>query len=351
MDEQSVPRILIARLSAIGDVLHSLPVACALRKTFPTAKIGWVVEGRAGDLLMGHPAIDQLVRVPRKWLKSPRAIWELRRTLCQQRYDLSIDVQGLTKSAIAARLSGAPRRIGFQGCDGRECSTWLNNELVLPKQEHVIDRNLELLKPLGIERPQVEFRLPELASTATTVSEWLSELQLSASKFAVLNPGAGWPSKLWPVERFAAVARHLVDVYGLPSLVVWAGAAERAMAETIVAESAGQAKLAPASSLVELAGILRRARLMIAADTGPLHLAVAVGTPCVGLFGPMPKERNGPYGAEHIALQAARMSGSSRERRQATNETMQAIEVRMVTGACEVILARPTRHEPMVRVA
>src|SRR5690348_2742343 len=104
MDEQRGPRILISRLSAIGDVLHSLPVACALRREFPTAHIGWIVEGRTGDLLANHPAIDTLHRVKRGWLKSLRAVWALRHELKAARYKVSIDIQGLTKSAIAARL-------------------------------------------------------------------------------------------------------------------------------------------------------------------------------------------------------------------------------------------------------
>ena len=352
MDEPKRPRILIARLSAIGDVLHSLPVACALRAKFPHATIGWVVEGRAGDLLEGHPAIDHLHRVPRKWLKSIKAVRELRRGLKAVQYDLTIDVQGLTKSAIAARLSGALRRIGYGGVDGRELSPWLNNEHMLPSRTHVIDRNLELLKHLGIYKPTVEFRLPETAETATTVSKVLHESELATGRYAVLNPGAGWPSKLWPVNRFAKVARYLGAACKLPSLVVWAGEEERLMAETIVDGSGGHVQMAPATSLTELSGILRRARLMVAADTGPLHLSVAVGTPSVGLFGPMPVERNGPYGPKHIGLQAARMEGTSRERRRATNITMQAIDVHMVTAACEELLDRPIAlQQPAARVA
>jgi len=351
MDDSNGPRILISRLSAIGDVLHSLPVACALRKHFPTAHIGWVVEGRAGDLLEGHPAIDSLVRVPRKWLKSPRAVWKLRQQLKADRYDVSIDVQGLTKSAIAARLSGATRRIGFGGVDGREFSPWLNNELVTASSEHVIDRNLELLQPLGIQHPTVEFRLPASPAVDAGVCCWLKGLHLPCGGFAVLNPGAGWPSKLWPVERFAHLAKHLGEVCGLPSLVVWAGGEERTMANAIIAGSNGHARLAPATSLTELAAVLRRAKLMVAADTGPLHLAVAVGTPAVGLFGPMPMERNGPYGSMHIGLQVARLTGSSRERRTADNATMQAIRVEIVMAACEAILRRVSVNQQTMRVA
>ena len=352
MDEPRQPRILISRLSAIGDVIHSLPVVCALRDHYPQATIGWVVEGRAGDLLEGHPAINHLHRVPRKWLKSLSAVRELRNSLKMVRYDLTIDTQGLTKSAIAARLSGAFRRIGFAAPAGRELSSWFNNELMLPSSRHVIDRNLELLKHLGIYQPPVKYRLPESPETLGKVTKALRELNLLPEHYMVINPGAGWPSKLWPTDRFAEVAKYVGAAYKLPSLVVWAGEEERKMAEQIVAGSGGHARMAPATSLTELSGILRRARIMVAADTGPLHLSVAVGTPSVGLFGPMPVDRNGPYGPKHIGLQVECLEGTSRERRNATNSTMRAINVHMVTAACEELLERPQPlHHPASRVA
>jgi ADP-heptose:LPS heptosyltransferase len=161
-----------------------------------------------------------------------------------------------------------------------------------------------------------------------------------AARFAVINPGAGWPSKVWPAERFAAVANHLGAERGLPSVVAWAGEKERAMAVSIVARSAGHARLAPATSLVQLAAITRRAALFVSADTGPLHLAVAVGTPSVGLFGPMPVERNGPYGPRHIGIQKATLTGGSRQRRNASDATMLAISVEDVAAACGALLDR-----------
>jgi lipopolysaccharide heptosyltransferase I len=343
MDDFRHARILIVRLSAIGDVLHGLPVLCALRAALPEAHLAWVVEGRASELLAGHPALDELIVVPRGWLKRPKSVGSLWRRL-RRRFDVAIDVQGLTKSAIAARLSGAPLRIGFAAPAGRELSPWLNNRLVVATATHVVDRNLELLAPLGIRSSGARFDLPERAEDAATAERILAELCPGAAP-ALINPGAGWPSKLWPAERFAGVARHLGEVHRLPSLVVWAGAAERGWAEAIVAGSGGWARLAPATSLVELAALARRARLFVSSDTGPLHLAAAVGTPCVGLFGPMPAERNGPYGPGHIALQRVCLTGSSRSRRQANNDSMLAISVAQVIAACEQILFRPADRQ------
>ena len=338
MPAAAADRILIVRLSAIGDVLHGLPVLCALRDALPHAHLAWVVEGRTAELLAGHLALDELIVVPRRWLKSPRAVFDLWRRL-HGRFDVSIDVQGLTKSAVAARLSGARVRIGFAAPAGRELSPWLNNRLVAAQATHVVDRNLELLAALGIRPGRVRFDLAERTEDATLAERIIAE-QCDGLAPAIINPGAGWPSKLWSPDRFAAVARHLGNALGLPTLVVWAGATERAWADQIMAASAGWARLAPATSLPELAAVARRGRLFLSADTGPLHLAAAVGTPCIGLFGPMPAERNGPYGPGQISIQTVCLTGSSRSRRTANNDAMLAISVEQVTAACDEILGR-----------
>lgn len=332
-------RILIVRLSAIGDVVHSLPILCALRKQFPSARLGWVVEGRTADLLRGHAALDELIVAPRGWVKSPRQVLALRRRLRESRFDVSIDVQGLSKSGLAAWLSGAPRRIGLAGPDGRELSQWFNNDLVSVSATHVIDRNLELLGPLGVDTSEVRFDLPRHPTDDALVDIIIDDLALEGG-YAVITPGAGWPSKLWPVDRFAAVARHLGEEHGLASVVVWAGEQERDWAAQIVDDAEGHARLAPPTSLTQLAALVRRARLFLGSDTGPLHIAAAVGTRCVGLFGPMPAERNGPYGAGHIAVQRKRIRGSSRERRNAGPESMAAITVEEVCCACDQLVLR-----------
>jgi len=333
------PRILIVRLSAIGDVLHGMPVLCALREAVPQAYIAWVVEGVSAQLLKHHPALDELITVPRKWLKSPKTVLSLRKKLRSLNFDVAIDMQGLTKSAVAARLSGARVRIGYGGVDGRELSMWLNNKLVEPTGTHVIDRNLELLRPLGINSPAVQYRLEDTSDDLATAQRMLAELRL-AERFAVINPGAGWPSKVWPAARYGEVARFLGERHGVKSLVVWAGDQEKAWANEIVAGSAGYGVLAPKTSLRELAALSRKAIMFVGSDTGPLHLAVAVGTPSVGMFGPMPAERNGPYGPLHVPVQKVCLTGNSREKRSAGPESMEAISVADCCAACEKILNR-----------
>jgi len=337
--------VLIVRLSSVGDVIHGLPALCALRDRFPEAFLGWVVEDRAANLLEGHGALDELIVVRRGWLKSPSAVWQLWQRLRRLRFDVSIDLQGLTKSAVAAWLSGARRRIGFGGDKGRELSRMLNNERVESSSAHIIDCNLDLLRPLGVAenqgrgRPAVRFDIPQRAADRIAAEAMVASL-VPAGGYAIINPGAGWPSKLWPTDRYAAVARHLGRVHGLPTLAVWAGPQEQQWARQIVAGSSGHGLLAPPTSLRELAELARRARLFVGSDTGPLHLAVAVGTPCVGLYGPMPAVRNGPYGPQHIALQKAIFQGTSRQRRQAPRSLMEAIDAEAVCQACDAVLAR-----------
>jgi heptosyltransferase-1 len=332
------PRILIVRLSALGDVIHGVPVACALRDAFPRATIGWVVEGRTAELLEAHPAIDHVIRAPRGWLKSPRAVLALRRELRSHQFDVAIDLQCLTKSAIAAKLSCAPRRIGKAGSDGRELSKLFHNELVAVAGEHVIDHYLELLRPLGITAPRVHFDLPERAADGLLAEQILHTDDLPRGRFAVLNPGAGWPSKIWPSERYGELARQLQSDYRMPSLAVWGLPDEKPLAEAIVAASDGAARLAPPTSVLELGAVCRRAALFVGSDTGPMHLAVAVGTPTISLHGPSVANWCGAYGAENMRLQVRYEAGSAQERRKADDSAMREISVEMVHAACRRLI-------------
>jgi heptosyltransferase-1 len=339
------PRILIVRLSAIGDVIHGVPVLCALREALPESFLGWVVEGRSGSLLEGHPALDALVRVPRGWLKSPREVWRLRQRLHALRFDTAIDLQCLTKSAIAASLSGARRRIGKGGDDGRELSRWFHNELVPCGGDHVIEHYLDLLRPLGITSPRVRFDLPESEADGRMAMELLAQSGLSARRFALVNPGAGWPSKVWPAERYGELARRLADTHCLATVAVWGTPSELPLAEAIVAASGGHARLAPATSMTELGALCRRAAIFVGSDTGPMHLAVAVGTPTISLHGPSRAEWCGAYGPLNIRLQVRYEDGSALERRKADDSAMRAIDVKMVAAACDRLLGEPAARQ------
>ncbi len=334
------PRILITRLSAIGDCILTLPLVCALRDHFPKALLVWVIEPMAAQLLGQHRAVDEFIVVPKGWLKSYRTIRTLRRQLRAKQFDCVLDPQSLTKSCLLGRLSAAPRRIGFASPRGRELAPWLDNETINVGQLHLVDATLRLLEPLGIERPEVRFDVPIQHDSERRVQQYLHEALL-ANGYATINCAASNAARIWPAQRFGRVARYLGEQYGLPSVVTWAGTKEAERAQRVVAKSGGHALLAPDTSLSELAALQRHARLMIGSDTGPLHLAAAVGTPCLGLYGPTRVALSGPYGAEHYAIESDVPRDSSRQRRRGDDAAMRRIAVEAVCEACDELLSRP----------
>ena len=337
-------RFLITRLSAIGDCILTMPLLCALRDHHPDARIVWVVEKGAAPLLARHPCLDELIVLPKGWLKSPRLVWDTRRRLRRERFDIVLDPQSLTKSALLGALSGARQRLGLAAPAGRELALWLNRTLVQPTRDHLVDVQLELLKPLGIDRAEVDYRLPVDPQAAESIGSFLRSQLGDGETFVVLNPGAGWASRRWLPERYAAVAIHLGRRYGLRSVVAWAGREEEEWARKIAEEATPHAVAAPATSLLELAELLRRARCYVGSDTGPMHLSAAVGTVCVSLHGTTLPHKSGPYGPGHVAVQAYYQAGSSGERRRAENLAMQAISVESVCAACEQLLEQNERR-------
>ncbi len=351
LDGDRQPRVLISRLSHIGDCILAIPILNAIRYHYPEAFIAWVVERPSAPLLAGHESLDELIVVKRGWFKSPKTAWRLRRRLRKLRFDIALDPQGLTKSALVNWLARVPTRIGFAGEEGRELSPWLNNRLVQRTNPHVVDRGLELLRPMGIEEPEVRYLLP-IDAVAEAVANKLAGRDELCDGFAVINPGAGWQSRLWPPERYGQVAQYLRAEHTLHSVVAWYGDEERVMAEQIVAASDGAALLAPPTDLLSLAAVLKQARMYVGSDTGPLHLAVAVGTQCVSLHGPTQVSHSGPHGPGHRALQEVYLEGSCRERRRADNATMKAISIQAVCQACsEVIAENGPADEDARRVA
>lgn len=339
MGRNHAPRILITRLSAIGDCVLTLPVACELRRKFPDAMLAWVVEPAGAQLLRGHPCIDELIVIDKRWYKSPSMIRDLRRRLRSYQFDIAVDPQSLSKSSILGWLSGAARRIGFSAPFGRELATWLNNEHVARTNPHVIPGNLQLLEALGVTSPEVQFRLTAEPAAEAKIDGWLRQAGIS-SGFALLNIGASCDARRWPEERFGELATLLARRRGLPSVVAWAGK-ERAAAEKAVAASAGSSMLAPDTNLQELVAISQRAKLFVGSDTGPLHIAVAVGTPCVGLYGVTNPAVSGPYGASHRIVTAPGIEWPDSLKqpfgkgRSDDNGIMRMIPVTNVALACE----------------
>jgi heptosyltransferase I len=308
------PRIALIKLSSLGDVVHALPLAATLRAARPRARLAWIVERREAAVLRGHPAVDEvIVADTRAWRRARRPndvravlreVGRFRRRLAGWRFDVALDAQGLMKSGLITAVCRAPLRIGFSAGWGREpLHALVLNRRVRPSPaaRHVVDQYLELLTPLGIAERHRDFRLPASAQIEARMDDWLATAGLKPHRrLVVLNPGAGRPDKRWPHEHFATLARHLAHDAGAQVLVTW-GPGEEAAARVIV-EGAGTAVLAPPTDLDALLALLRRASVVVAADTGPLHMAAALGTACVGLYGPTAVERNGPYGDRQRAL-------------------------------------------------
>jgi heptosyltransferase-1 len=321
--------VALVRLSALGDVVHALPVAAALRAALPQARLVWLAERRETALLADNPAVDEVLTVDtRTWrrARSPRAVTAalgalagLRERLAAARFDVAIDLQGLVKSGVLVRATRAPLRIGFvaRACREPLAALFTNHRVTPPARAgHVIEQNLALLAPLGVAAGAVAFPLPASAAAERRAEEFLAEVGLKPrDRLVILNPGAGRADKRWPLEHFRTLARRLVGEAGAAVLVVW-GPAEAERARAIVdAARPGRSVLAPPTDLLEALALLRLGSVVVAADTGPLHLAAAVGTPCVGLYGPTSLARNGPWGqAEHaLASPDGRMASLAPE--------------------------------------
>ena len=306
-------KALIVRMSSIGDVVHVLPALAALRHHGWDA--GWLVEAPGFSLLERNGAVLRTHRLPSASAltlgAARRAAAELRR----EKYDVALDFQGLWKSALWARFAGAPRVVGFASAWRREpLSALLIREGASPTSEavHVIDKNLALLRALGIDEVGLrEFPLPPSEAEAVTVRQGLKSLSIGG--FVILNPGGGWASKLWPPEGYATVARALRE-RGLDALVTW-GPGDQALAERVVRASEGAAVRCFPTTLLEYIELCRETRLVIAADTGPLHLACAVGAPVLGLYGPTDPERNGPFSSDDRVVRRVPLCSPCHKRR------------------------------------
>ena len=293
--------ILIVRLGALGDVVHALPVAAALRDRFPAARIDWVVDERYQDVLDLTPLVDRRIVLRSRSLPVWRRLAELRRALAGGAWDVAVDVQGLLKSAVVARWSGARRVLGFAAPHLREPpARFLYTETCDPGNAvHVTEKNLALAARLGAETAGRRFPIEAPASAALAAVRRLPGV--GEGPFAVLNPGAAWPNKRWAPARLAEVAEWLREARRLPSLVTW-GPGDEALAAAVVEGSNGAARLAPPTRVADLAAILKTAAVVVSGDTGPLHLAAAVGTPVVGLYGPTDARRNGPWAPADVAV-------------------------------------------------
>ena len=349
-------RILIVRLSAMGDIIHAMPAVAGLRQQFPESRIDWAIEERWSPLLASRvsseligksepsaqqPLVNLVHRVQmRRWRESPfssttrQEIASLRARLRGCHYDHAIDLQGAIRSALLARASGAKVRAGALHPRELPARWWYNVKAHTPA-EHVVDQAAEVLSAaVGATVDPVQPEFP----ADPEAERWAMEKARSVSpQFALINPGAGWGAKCWPAERYAELIRILGE-HGIRSLVN-AGPGEQELAESACRGNENVANVLECS-LARLISLSRLASVFIGGDTGPMHLASALGIPIVAIFGPTDPARNGPYGGRYVVLRSPE-SKRDHSRRREPERGLLSISVQQVADAVFTLLGVP----------
>jgi len=351
-------RILLVKPSSLGDVVHALPALSALRRRFPHARITWLVKREWSEILRGHPDLTDVIAADLRWPNWPRLVAQLRRA----RYDLALDFQGLFRSGLLTRLSGAATRVGFAA--GREGSPWCYTDRVhLPVSEtppwrlipvHAVDRNLALAAHVGADITKPVFCFPDFTEETERMTTVLQEAGVKPNEpLIAVAPVDRLRLRSWPLERFAEAASRLAQL-GAGKILLLGTAGQRDILKPF-AESipAGLIDLVGRTTIRELAVVLRRTQLLLANDSAPLHLAAALGTPVVGLYGPTSVARARPYGEGHRAMRVV-LPCSPCEKKTCANpvqfECLTAVSADEVVTAAQAALRKPRNvtgtHQP-----
>jgi heptosyltransferase-1 len=303
-------KILIVKLGAIGDIIHTLPALAAIRSELPDAEISWVAERRSAEILRGNDLIDNLIEVDTRAIRLGTPVGKILLELKKQvgsirktRFDAAIDFQGLIKSALIARLSRAKSRWGFSRQNLREPAgrIFLTDTVRIPEKTHVIQKNL-LLATGALDIPLPETLEFPIYSTAEHTAEAGALIERADGNFAILNPAGGWVTKLWHAEKYGQLADRLWEEFGLVSIVA-TGPNELELAEKVLANSRSGKAFAVQPTLNGFYEMAKSASVYVGGDTGPTHLAIAAGTPVVGIFGPTEWWRNGSPAADDICIE------------------------------------------------
>lgn len=303
-------KILIIKLSSIGDVIHTLPSLCAIRRMYSDAVIDWLVEEDAAGIIIGHNLLNDCIVVRRKkWLKKPlsndtwRDISRVIKTLKNTNYDIVIDFQGLIKSGIWALLSKGKKRMGFRR--RRELSSIFLNEALPPYNPdlHAVDRYLQLAEHIGVDVLPVEFPLSIKQDEKQKALSILKENGiLEGQPFILVNPIARWETKLWGNERFASLCNLITDKFDMRVVLTGSGLIVSEIDKIIAMTNRKTINLTGKTGLKELMAVINYSKLMITVDSGPMHIAAAIGKPVIALFGPTAPWRTGPYGSGHTII-------------------------------------------------
>ncbi|WDQ17946.1 glycosyltransferase family 9 protein [Rhodopirellula sp. P2] len=312
LEPSSPMRILLGQPGDLSDCILTLPVACSLKEHFPESHVTIAVGVEQADFLEQHSAIDDVIELPTRWNRSPRGIRSVKQTLDSQTYEVAIDCDDSFVSALVCQLSGANRRIGWDTMPRFAPRRRLLNELVTPVFHHVVDRRLELLTPLAVDRPQARFDWPVDSSDHRWAMRYRH--RWAGQDLAMMDTGRVSTSVGWMFDRYAATARYLADRFQMHTIVTWRTFEERLKAEQIVACAGAAASLAPDMTLSLAAALSPLTRVVIAEDTSILHASVAAGANVVGLYGPLegtgsPSAR-GPYQQHALAMENKARGGS-----------------------------------------
>jgi lipopolysaccharide heptosyltransferase I len=320
-------RFVVVRLGSLGDIVHTFPSVAGLRESFPDAEIVWLTHPRWVELVVSSGLATEVWPVDSRDLSSVRrVIAELR----ARKWQAGIDYQGLWKSAFLPFFGGVPERIGFSSQTIREFGVpVLYTSNVDCKTTHIADQNGELSLRAGARQPVGRFALHVADSDAARVS---SDLQAAGiTRYVVLSPGGGWRSKCWPAERFGSLCQNIKENLQLPCVINY-GPGEAALAKEVLAASGNAGPILYDGELGQLMALLRNALCIVGGDTGPLHLAIALGTPAIALFGPTDPARNGPYPPGEIVLRSTK-AVKTYERSDATDPSLLDLSVESVFDA------------------
>jgi lipopolysaccharide heptosyltransferase I len=334
-------RILIIKPSAIGDVVHTLPILNLLRRRWPDAHLAWLVTPACAGLLEGHPQLDDVIRFDRRrfgrgWRDpgSAHALWAFIRDLRRRNFDLVLDLQGLFRSGFFAWQTRAPVRVGFAKARELAHLFYTHRVHVGTTEQHAIDRYLKMAAEVGCDPGPVEFIFHVTDADRAHVDSLVGNL----GPFAVVFPGTNWPTKRWPIERFAALPQRLRDRFGLATVA--AGSPDEVQLCSAVG---GAVNTAGKTNLRQLVALLERASLVIANDSGPMHIAAALGRPLVTLFGPTNPVRTGPYRRVDTVLRLDIPCSPCYSRRCSHQSCLQWLQVDPVLRLAEAQMAAPPR--------
>lgn len=304
-------RILILKLGAIGDIIHTLPVLPAIRRKYPDAVISWIAEKRSAEILRGNPLIDNLIEVDTRSMRGRKVVEKVLlegskqlKNLRQFEFDIAVDFQGLLKSAVIAKLSGAKLRWGFSRVDLREPASrvFYTNTVKLPPNSHVVRQNLALIEDaLNLEPTNESIGFP-ISTNECDRTEARVIAQRAGGEFAILNPAGGWVTKLWHAGKYGRLADMLWDELGLTSVVVTGPNESSLAAEVLSVSHSGKTVLAE-PTLKGFFELAKLARVYVGGDTGPTHIALAAGAPVVGIFGPTEWWRNGSLDPDDLSVE------------------------------------------------